>query len=221
MEPLFMLIKTWAKSKGLNDAAEKSLSSYSYANLTVFFLQTRQPPVLPCLHKGMSPKTKEVLVENVNVSYLDPTIFLNSSNNGNNNNANGNYGFKLNQNKESVAELLFGFFDFYSKFDFENWIIDIRRGEAVQLKSRKEINSTPANIYIQDPFIFDFNPSKSLSEKNFIKFNTEVRKAAFLLSKGVELYGIRDLIMGDSVLSLSSKLKSFELQERLIKQNPQ
>lgn len=47
--PLLSLIKTWAKARGINDASEHTLNSFGYTLLLIQFLQTRQPPVLPCL----------------------------------------------------------------------------------------------------------------------------------------------------------------------------
>ena len=47
---LFRALKHWARRRGLNDAFRGTLNSFAYALLTVQFLQTRSPPVLPCLH---------------------------------------------------------------------------------------------------------------------------------------------------------------------------
>ena len=47
---LFRAIKHWARRRGLNDAFRGTLNSFAYALLTIQFLQTRRPPILPCLH---------------------------------------------------------------------------------------------------------------------------------------------------------------------------
>ena len=42
-------IKFWAKRRSVNDPYRGSLSSYAWVLLAIHFLQTCEPPVLPCL----------------------------------------------------------------------------------------------------------------------------------------------------------------------------
>jgi DNA polymerase sigma len=52
VRPLAMIIKYWAKSRLLNDAAGGgTLTSYTWILMAINFLQTRNPPILPSLHK--------------------------------------------------------------------------------------------------------------------------------------------------------------------------
>ena len=52
VRPLAMIIKYWAKSRLLNDAAGGgTLTSYTWILMVINFLQTRDPPILPSLHK--------------------------------------------------------------------------------------------------------------------------------------------------------------------------
>jgi len=52
VRPLAMIIKYWAKSRLLNDAAGGgTLTSYTWILMAINFLQTRDPPILPSLHK--------------------------------------------------------------------------------------------------------------------------------------------------------------------------
>jgi len=52
LQPLALVIKSWAKDNGINDAYNKSLSSYSLVLMVVHYLQYAcSPPVLPCLQQ--------------------------------------------------------------------------------------------------------------------------------------------------------------------------
>ncbi|CEM12872.1 unnamed protein product [Vitrella brassicaformis CCMP3155] len=53
--PLGQLVKLWSKARNVNDAHQGTLSSYAYILLLIFFLQTRNPPVLPNLQAPQSP----------------------------------------------------------------------------------------------------------------------------------------------------------------------
>ncbi|EAL73052.1 hypothetical protein DDB_G0268926 [Dictyostelium discoideum AX4] len=44
---LALLVKWWAISKDLNNAAEKTFSSFCLVNMVIHFLQSLNPPILP------------------------------------------------------------------------------------------------------------------------------------------------------------------------------
>ena len=50
MRSLCLIVKHWAKRHDLNCPFEHTLSSYAWSLLVLHFLQTCEPPVLPCLH---------------------------------------------------------------------------------------------------------------------------------------------------------------------------
>ncbi|EGC34739.1 hypothetical protein DICPUDRAFT_92151 [Dictyostelium purpureum] len=192
---LYMLIKAWAKAKEINDAADESLSSYSYANLVIFYLQTCTPPVLPCLHKNTESLPKRTVENSVVAFHQDPKAL----------------GF-VTKNTLTVGELFYDFLCFYSTFDFKRYAICINKGHMVELKNcQKELLVAPACIYIQDPFIFDFNPGKSMTEKNFTKLLTEINKTIYIISNGIKDYGFDQIFSEPSLLSLSSNVKQHNL----------
>eukprot|EP00743_Colponemidia_sp_Colp-15_P005945 GILK01006391.1.p1 GENE.GILK01006391.1~~GILK01006391.1.p1 ORF type:complete len:725 (-),score=115.18 GILK01006391.1:125-2299(-) len=45
---LGLVIKNWAKQRGINSPAQRTLSSYGFIVLLIHFLQRTSPPVLPC-----------------------------------------------------------------------------------------------------------------------------------------------------------------------------
>ncbi|XP_054155634.1 poly(A) RNA polymerase gld-2-like [Oppia nitens] len=52
VQPLAMVVKAWARDNGINDAYNKSISSYSLVLMVIHYLQYAcSPPVLPCLQQ--------------------------------------------------------------------------------------------------------------------------------------------------------------------------
>ena len=47
-------VKKIAKTMHINDASQQTLSSYAYVLMVIFFLQKREPAVLPCLQEVCS-----------------------------------------------------------------------------------------------------------------------------------------------------------------------
>jgi hypothetical protein len=52
VRPLILVVKHWAKCRGVCDARNSTLSSYGWSLLVIHFLQHTSPPVLPVLQKG-------------------------------------------------------------------------------------------------------------------------------------------------------------------------
>ncbi|KAL8111388.1 hypothetical protein AgCh_019198 [Apium graveolens] len=49
LRQLAFIIKHWAKSRGVNETYQGTLSSYAYVLMCINFLQQRRPAILPCL----------------------------------------------------------------------------------------------------------------------------------------------------------------------------
>jgi len=47
--PLLLAVKKWSSARKISDSQNSTLSSYSWVLLVIFFLQLREPPVLPSL----------------------------------------------------------------------------------------------------------------------------------------------------------------------------
>ena len=54
LRDLVYIIKHWAKRRGVNEPFTGTLSSYCYVLMCIHLLQTRRPPILPCLQVGSS-----------------------------------------------------------------------------------------------------------------------------------------------------------------------
>lgn len=120
-----VLVKLWAKRRDLNDAYLGTLSSYAYTLLVIHYLQTLQPPVLPCLQqtvRGSPVENGELPSEMTDNgsgklynTYFDRTVTPE--------------GFQSN-NHTPVHELLLGFFQYYAyTFNYRTDLASIRLGK--------------------------------------------------------------------------------------------
>ncbi|NXV80522.1 TUT7 uridylyltransferase, partial [Atlantisia rogersi] len=110
-------MKVFTKICDIGDASRGSLSSYAYTLLVLYFLQQRNPPVIPVLQEiYKEPKKPEILVDGWNVYFFDKIEELSVHW--------PDYG----KNTESVGQLWLGLLRFYTEeFDFKEHVICIRR----------------------------------------------------------------------------------------------
>ena len=124
---LCFAIKYWAKRRSVNDPYHGSLSSYAWVLLIIHYLQTCEPPVLPCLQslrgKPWSDNPEEMVVQTHDGRKFDCTYYADLDGVKDGMRALGP------PNGESVAELLVGFFRRYTReFDFVKSVASIRTG---------------------------------------------------------------------------------------------
>ncbi|XP_061873952.1 terminal uridylyltransferase 7 isoform X2 [Colius striatus] len=110
-------MKVFTKVCDIGDASRGSLSSYAYTLMVLYFLQQRNPPVIPVLQEiYKEPKKPEILVDGWNVYFFDkieelPVVWPDCG-----------------KNTESVGQLWLGLLRFYTEeFDFKEHVICIRR----------------------------------------------------------------------------------------------
>ena len=173
MRMLVLLVKSWAKRRDLNDPYHGSLSSYAYVLLVIFFLQTRDPPILPCLqeHKRPQDPSRIPMEEGFDVySYqrLHDLAGIGSA------------------NQASVAGLLLGFFRFYGwEFDFQYQVVSIRKGQPISKEDKgwvKGQSKTINYMCIEDPFETSHNLGKSVRWRHFKMICREFRRAYRVLA---------------------------------------
>lgn len=123
-----ILVKLWAKRRDLNDAYHGTLSSYAYTLLVIHYLQTLNPPVLPCLQRMENgkriPKGQSVPKEMVGKgksklynTYFDRTVTPETFQSA---------------NHTPVHELLLGFFRYFTySFRYSTDLASIRIGKKV------------------------------------------------------------------------------------------
>ncbi|XP_033947738.1 terminal uridylyltransferase 7 isoform X2 [Pseudochaenichthys georgianus] len=154
---LCYVMKVFAKMCDIGDASRGSLSSYAYTLMVLFFLQQRNPPVIPVLQEIYDGKKKpEVLVEDWNVYFFDDLKTLPSR------------WPQGGRNTETVGELWLGLLRFYTEdFDFREQVICNRLHSCLTTFNKQW---TSKYIVIEDPFDLNHNLGAGLSRKmtNFI-----------------------------------------------------
>ncbi|XP_024131368.1 terminal uridylyltransferase 7 isoform X2 [Oryzias melastigma] len=154
---LCYVMKVFAKMCDIGDASRGSLSSYAYTLMVLFFLQQRNPPVIPVLQEiYFGRKKPEVLVDGWNVYFFDDLKALPS------------HWPHHGKNTESIGELWLGLLRFYTEdFDFKEHVVSIRQQARLTTFSKQW---TSKYIVIEDPFDLNHNLGAGLSRKmtNFI-----------------------------------------------------
>ncbi|XP_056179742.1 terminal uridylyltransferase 7 isoform X1 [Falco biarmicus] len=150
-------MKVFTKICDIGDASRGSLSSYAYTLMVLYFLQQRNPPVIPVLQEiYKEPKKPEILVDGWNVYFFDKIEELSS------------VWPDCGKNTESVGQLWLGLLRFYTEeFDFKEHVICIRRKNLLTTFKKQW---TSKYIVIEDPFDLNHNLGAGLSRKmtNFI-----------------------------------------------------
>ncbi|XP_009069813.1 PREDICTED: terminal uridylyltransferase 4 [Acanthisitta chloris] len=110
-------MKVFAKRCDIGDASRGSLSSYAYILMVLYFLQQRNPPVIPVLQEIFDGKQiPQRMVDGWNAFFFDDMEELKKRLPS------------LGKNTESLGELWLGLLRFYTEeFDFKEYVISIRQ----------------------------------------------------------------------------------------------
>ena len=135
MAPLVFIVKQWARIWDIIDAHQGYLSSYNWQLMVIHYLQQCQPPILPSLQLLY----QEYFDANENVlKYVDlPQTCFNT--------------VLMENNRQTLGDLLKGFLEYYSNFKYDRNVISIRLGKLIHpnLYSDKWYN---VNIGVEEPF---------------------------------------------------------------------
>eukprot|EP00818_Percolomonas_sp_WS_P004726 CAMPEP_0117456698 /NCGR_PEP_ID=MMETSP0759-20121206/12011_1 /TAXON_ID=63605 /ORGANISM="Percolomonas cosmopolitus, Strain WS" /LENGTH=1806 /DNA_ID=CAMNT_0005250045 /DNA_START=283 /DNA_END=5703 /DNA_ORIENTATION=- len=159
---LIYIVKHWAKTRKINDAASGSLSSYSYVLLTIAYLQ--ELGVLPSLQALVSHPHCEVDCQFfVNIPKLytlwEPKADISSF---------------------TIAELFYGFFKYHCRvFNKAQWVSSIKHAAPL-----KKVWSSPLSI--EDPFELR-DLGTVITDQKAPLIEKEFERALKLLSEGQSL----------------------------------
>ncbi|KAF3632387.1 Nucleotidyltransferase family protein isoform 2 [Capsicum annuum] len=168
LRQLAFIVKHWAKSRGVNETYQGTLSSYAYVLMCIHFLQQRRPAILPCL-QGMEA-TYSVTVDNVECAYFDKVEKL--------------YGFGS-HNGESLARLVWAFFNYWAYcHDYANDVISVRSGSTVSKRAKdwtRRIGNDRHLICIEDPFEVSHDLGRVVDKFSIRVLREEFERAAEIM----------------------------------------
>lgn len=125
------------------------------------FLQTRNPPVLPCLHSR--PHQRLIGPDGKHSAFADDIITLRT------------FGHK---NKETLGELLFHFFRRYAhELDYEKYVISIRAGTLISKEAKKWHLMQNNRLCVEEPFNIERNLGNTADDISFRGVHLELRRA--------------------------------------------
>lgn len=142
------------------------------------FLQTREPPILPSLHKLPNRKIDQETGKPSLSSFADDLDALS--------------GFGK-ENTESIGRLLFHFFRLYGhEVDYEKIVVSVRQGARIK---REEKNWHPGGgqkegvnrLCVEEPFSTDRNLGNSADDYAWHGIHEEIRRAFDALADGQQL----------------------------------
>ena len=146
VRPLVLVVKKWAKQRGVCDTRNSTLSSYSWTLLVIHFLQICSPPVLPFVDPS---EVKRDLFTTMEPEPLIPIVD------------------KVESTEHSLGSLLLGFFYYYgvpssseaSSFDLFNHSICFTSSKKVSVKMNSKNLANSATF--EDENNFDDTTNRS------------------------------------------------------------
>lgn len=162
VRPLTFCVRKWAMAAGITSPSPgRWISNFSLTCLVLFFLQRVKNPILPPVKSLMSTARSEdirIADNDINCTFLRD---LNE--------------MKFRRtNKESVANLLKQFFEFYSQFDFAKRAVSLIEGNDVMKPDHSA-------LWIINVFEQILNVSKNVSFEELERFKLETKNAAWTL----------------------------------------
>ncbi|KAI9338951.1 hypothetical protein DFJ73DRAFT_603047, partial [Zopfochytrium polystomum] len=150
VRPVILIIKHWAKQRVLNDETAKggTLSSYCWVMMVLNFLQTRDPPIIPCLHQLYFDRLKDrndlltpIIIDGVDCSFEEDITSLKD------------FGRK---NNETLGGLVYAFFrQFAFEFDYETQVVSVRHGRLLSKKEKEwdqDVDRMCRHLCVEEPF---------------------------------------------------------------------
>ena len=144
-----------------------TLSSYTWICMILNFLQTRNPPILPALHRR--PHQCTVDANGKLSAFADNIESLRG------------FGEK---NRESIGELLFHFFRRYGhEIDYDHNVISIREGALISKQAKTWHLMQNNRLCVEEPFNTERNLGNTADDISFRGVHLELRRACDLISE--------------------------------------
>lgn len=170
LRPLVYAVRYWAKQKQLAGnpcGGGPLLNNYALTLLVIFFLQNRQPPVLPSVNhlKSLAGEEDRCIIDDWDCTFPCDSSTLPAS-----------------ENTEHLCTLLSEFYNFYGQFDFAGAVISPRHGRALPitdfLNLEGDRNPRLGPLNILDPFELCHNVAGNLNERTEQRLRRQCQEAA-------------------------------------------
>lgn len=179
LRQLAFIVKHWAKSRGVNETYQGTLSSYAYVLMCIHFLQQRRPAILPCLQEMEA--TYAVTVDNIECAFFDKVEKLRD------------FGSR---NRETIAQLVWAFFHYWAYcHDYTNTVISVRTGSLLSKRTKdwtRRIGNDRHLICIEDPFDVSHDLGRVVDKFSIKVLREEFERAAEIMqydpNPGVTLF---------------------------------
>ena len=131
------------------------------------FLQTRNPPILPTLHK--KPHQRQAHIDGDTATWDD--------------NIERHRGFGV-ANKETLGELLFNFFRYYAyDMEYEKKVVSVREGKLISKEGKKWHLMQNNRLCVEEPFNTERNLGNTADDTSFRGIHLELRRAFELVKE--------------------------------------
>ncbi|KAF8019756.1 hypothetical protein BT93_G0445 [Corymbia citriodora subsp. variegata] len=168
LRQLAFIVKHWAKSRGVNETYQGTLSSYAYVLMCIHFLQQRRPAILPCLQEMEA--TYVVTVDNIECAFFDEVEKL------------SDFGSR---NRETIAQLVWAFFHYWAYcHDYTNTVISVRTGSLLSKRTKdwtRRIGNDRHLICIEDPFDISHDLGRVVDKFSIKVLREEFERAAEIM----------------------------------------
>uniref|UniRef100_A0A8C6U4N3 Mitochondrial poly(A) polymerase n=1 Tax=Neogobius melanostomus TaxID=47308 RepID=A0A8C6U4N3_9GOBI len=193
VRPLVFTVRCWARAHGVTSPIPGAwITNFSLTIMVLFFLQRRNPPILPTLDrlKELAEPSEKCVLDGNDCTFTSDF-----------------HRISLETNTETLDQLLGDFFEFYSTFIFNRMSINLGR-------YGKEHKPELHPLYIQNPFETSLNISKNVNSSQLERFVTLCQESAWLLQSGSHLNTLL-LPSHISVVRGRKKRKSQPASERI------
>ncbi|XP_060795321.1 speckle targeted PIP5K1A-regulated poly(A) polymerase isoform X2 [Neoarius graeffei] len=183
VRPLVYSVRFWAKQKqiaGNPSGGGPLLNNYALTLLVLFYLQTISPPVLPSVEqlKNMACEEEVCVIDGWDCTFPSQPISVPPS-----------------KNTDDLCTLLFGFFTYYSKFNFPELVVSLRAGCTLPITkflsrndempdaaesldtARQTVRPKLGPVNILDPFEVYHNVAGNLTERTHKNLHREFCEA--------------------------------------------
>jgi len=185
VRPMVLFIKSWAKRRKINSSYSGTLSSYGYVLMVLHYLvNVARPPVLPNLqHEAEADGVPPTMIDGHEVCFFDREDIIETR---------ASQGV-VTQNKESLGNLLVGFFRYYAVnsggFFWTRDVLSLRTQGGLLSKDQKgwtgaktehNENKEVRHRYlfaIEDPFETTHNVARTVTHNGIVAIRDEFRRA--------------------------------------------